>query len=109
MGIYVLFLLFAYFVGVIILGLFVMSAVPACRVTMSGLTVFVLGAIGGTLALFGIWSFVARTFAFYKYIPVEHEGALTLLFTFMGTLLGGTALISLRTGLRSSHRRNQKP
>jgi hypothetical protein len=109
MGIYMLFLLFTYFVGVTVLGLLVLAGVPAFHVTLGNIAVFFLGAVAATLAFFGIWDFLERTFMLYKDLPVSSEGATTVILAFLGALVGGTALVSVRMRFQGLPRRKQKP
>jgi hypothetical protein len=104
MGIYMLFLLFAYCIGVTILALVVLAIAPAFHITIGNLIVFFIGAIGGTLALFGMWNVLIRTFALYRYIPFRNQGHVTIILAFLGALVGGAALVSLKIRFRGSHR-----
>ena len=104
-----LFLLLTYCVGVTILGLLVLAGVPVFHVTLGNITVFFLGAVAGTLAFFGIWNFLERTFMLYKDLPVSSEGPTTVILAFLGTLVGGTALVSVRMRFQGAHRKNHKP
>ena len=109
MGIYMLFLLLTYFVGVTIIGLLVLAGVPAFHVTLGNITVFFLGAVAGTLAFFGIWNFLERTFMLYKDLPVSSEGPTTVILAFLGALVGGTALVSVRMRFQELPRGKQEP
>src|SRR5260370_38131042 len=109
MGIDMLFLLFTYFVGVTVLGLLVLAGVPAFHVTLGNITVFFLGAVAATLAFFGIWDFLERTFMLYKNLPVSSEGPTTFILAFLGALGGGTPLVSVRMRFQGLPRGEQRP
>jgi hypothetical protein len=102
MGLYMIFLFFAYLVCVQLLGLIVLRFVPQFRVTISNLALFVVGGTAGMFGLFGLVNL--RALDVYSYISVRRKGELTLALAFLGALVGGSLLVWMRVALLSKRR-----
>ena len=84
---YALLLITAYFLGVVVLGIFVLRVISAAHVTVANILIFVLGATAGTLFL------SLCDFLYLKdHIPVHYRGLEILMVTFLGSAGGGAAL-----------------
>ena len=92
-----LYLLFVYCVCTTALGLVVLTCVPAFRLTLASLFLFVLGAFAGMFALVNL---VLRGIL-YLGIHVDHknEGFFLYPLALVGATLGGSGLVWLKVCL----------
>jgi len=92
-----LYLLFVYCVGVTALGLIVLTCVPAFRLTLASLFLFVVGAFTG---MFALVNFVFRIiFCLGVHMDHQNEGFIGYPLALVGATLGGAGLVWLKVCL----------
>lgn len=92
-----LYLLFVYFVCTTALGLIVLTCVPAFRLTLATLFLFVLGAFAGMFALVNL---VLQGILYLGiHVDYKSEGFFVYPLALVGATLGGSGLVLLKLRL----------
>ncbi len=95
-------------IGNVILGLFVLGAIPSFCLTINNLLIFIGGAFIGMFALTNLVERGLSALGLLRPMPIERQNDFTYVLALLGALIGGTTLVWLKVRLQRTREKNKK-